>query len=168
MCCDWYYTYARDIFFALAKYLVTVAGSIMKRSSGKSLMSPINNILPFLNFIFEGDSKDILIVRRYIRPGSLIFFIKQAIYDRRIIDPIIPQRNPVNNDIDSHDTRSISFSVLGLCYVGGPIGPIHKYPRLGKTQTYAAFYMMTSSNVTILRVTGHLCGEFTGHRWIPA
>ena len=27
--------------------------------------------------------------------------------------------------------------------------------------------MMTSSNGSIFRVTGHLCGEFTGHRWIP-
>ena len=26
---------------------------------------------------------------------------------------------------------------------------------------------MTSSNGNILRVTGHLCGEFTGPRWIP-
>ena len=26
--------------------------------------------------------------------------------------------------------------------------------------------MMTSSNVNIFRVTGHLCGKFTGHRWI--
>ena len=28
-------------------------------------------------------------------------------------------------------------------------------------------FMMTSSNGNIFRVTGHLCGEFTGHRWIP-
>ena len=28
--------------------------------------------------------------------------------------------------------------------------------------------MMTSSNGKIFRVTGHLCGEFTGPRWIPA
>ena len=28
-------------------------------------------------------------------------------------------------------------------------------------------YMMTSPNGNIFRVTGHLCGEFTGHRWIP-
>ena len=28
--------------------------------------------------------------------------------------------------------------------------------------------MMTSSNGNIVRVTGHLCGEFTGPRWIPA
>ena len=27
--------------------------------------------------------------------------------------------------------------------------------------------MMTSSNGNIYRVTGHLCGEFTGPRWIP-
>ena len=27
--------------------------------------------------------------------------------------------------------------------------------------------MMTSSNGNNFRVTGHLCGEFTGHRWIP-
>ena len=26
---------------------------------------------------------------------------------------------------------------------------------------------MTSSNGNSFRVTGHLCGEFTGHRWIP-
>ena len=27
--------------------------------------------------------------------------------------------------------------------------------------------MMTSSNGDILRITGHLCGEFSGPRWIP-
>ena len=27
---------------------------------------------------------------------------------------------------------------------------------------------MTSSHGNNFRVTGHLCGEFTGHRWIPA
>ena len=30
------------------------------------------------------------------------------------------------------------------------------------------FRMMTSSNGNIFRVTGHLCGEFTGPRWFPA
>ena len=30
-----------------------------------------------------------------------------------------------------------------------------------------SFYMMTSSNGNIFRVTGHLRGEFTGDRWIP-
>ena len=29
-------------------------------------------------------------------------------------------------------------------------------------------FMMTSSNGNVFRVTGHLCGEFTGPRWIPS
>ena len=29
------------------------------------------------------------------------------------------------------------------------------------------YHMMTSWNRNILRVTGHLCREFNGHRWIP-
>ena len=33
--------------------------------------------------------------------------------------------------------------------------------------TRPAFIMMTSSNGNIFCVTGPLCGEFTGHRWIP-
>ena len=36
--------------------------------------------------------------------------------------------------------------------------PIFRFPNL----------MMTSSNGNIFHVTGHLCGEFTGPRWIPA
>ena len=30
-----------------------------------------------------------------------------------------------------------------------------------------SYHMMTSLNGNIFRVTGPLCGEFTGHRWIP-
>ena len=33
--------------------------------------------------------------------------------------------------------------------------------------TYWFTYMMTSSNGNIFRVTWHLCGEFSGQRWIP-
>ena len=32
---------------------------------------------------------------------------------------------------------------------------------------FNVFNMMTSSNGNIFRVTGHLCGEFTGDWWIP-
>ena len=32
---------------------------------------------------------------------------------------------------------------------------------------WVSWFMMTSSNGHIFRVTGHLCGEFTGPRWIP-
>ena len=43
--------------------------------------------------------------------------------------------------------------------------------RIGLGISYAMriFFdiMMTSSNGNIFRITGTLCGEFTGHRWIP-
>ena len=39
------------------------------------------------------------------------------------------------------------------------------YPATGPK--FCAILMMTSSNGYIFRVTGHLCGEFTGPRWIP-
>ena len=35
------------------------------------------------------------------------------------------------------------------------------------SQMPAIFVMITSSNGNRLRITGHLCGEFTGHRGIP-
>ena len=36
-------------------------------------------------------------------------------------------------------------------------------------QTYpTSLYMMMSLNGNIFRVTVHLCGEFTDHRWIPS
>ena len=42
----------------------------------------------------------------------------------------------------------------------------HVYALHGKGSEFATT-MMTSSNWNIFRVTGHLCGEFTGPRWIP-
>ena len=32
---------------------------------------------------------------------------------------------------------------------------------------FRSIIMMTSSNGNIFRLTGHLCGDFIGHRWIP-
>ena len=39
---------------------------------------------------------------------------------------------------------------------------------LSSEKTFVFEFMMTSSNGNVFRVTGHLCGEFTGHQWIPA
>ena len=48
---------------------------------------------------------------------------------------------------------------------------IGQWPGSALIQTVLAcrrsIIMMTSSNGNIFRVTGHLCGEFTGPRWIP-
>ena len=42
-----------------------------------------------------------------------------------------------------------------------------RYPAETEYLTSPLFAMMMSSNGNIFRVTGHLCGEFTGDRWIP-
>ena len=50
----------------------------------------------------------------------------------------------------------------------GRICKIGWYPRLMFCYwVWASFPMMTPPNGNIWRVTGPLCGEFTGHRWIP-
>ena len=49
--------------------------------------------------------------------------------------------------------------VINLCCLVAPCGHIDVL-RLQS-------HMMTSQNENIFRVTGHLCGEFTGPRWIP-
>ena len=43
----------------------------------------------------------------------------------------------------------------------------HEHKRLCICGQIHYAFMMTSSNKNIFRVTGPLCGEFTGHRWIP-
>ena len=43
----------------------------------------------------------------------------------------------------------------------------HKQKQRNATFRCMNLPMMTSSNGIIFRVTGTLCGEFTGHRWIP-
>ena len=42
-----------------------------------------------------------------------------------------------------------------------------KIASLSHTTFPNTYFMMTSSNGNIFRVTDPLCGEFTGHRWIP-
>ena len=44
-----------------------------------------------------------------------------------------------------------------MCLLGFSNGRSRRYP----------WCMMASSNGNIFRVTGLLCGKFTGHRWIP-
>ena len=73
-----------------------------------------------------------------------------------------------------HSLRSIQlmtgepwprYSALQLLGVSGACGA--KCQKGNGNQYHWLYWMMTSSNGNIFRVTGHLCGEFTGHRWIP-
>ena len=66
----------------------------------------------------------------------------------------------------------VQFSGIYQCYFGASatITPSYQWQRSnpeGKWMDRLVKCMMTSSNGNIFRVTGHLCGEFTGPRWIP-
>ena len=66
------------------------------------------------------------------------------------------------NDIEIISFYSMFFTYdyfKGMKYLSGILQPI----LLVKCDKF----MMTSSNGNIFRVTGHLCGVFTGLRWIP-
>ena len=62
--------------------------------------------------------------------------------------------------------------VLIYSLIGSIKGILKKFSFAGLTLwgrhvMWTLFAMMTSSNGNIFRVTDHLCGEFTGPRWIP-
>ena len=52
----------------------------------------------------------------------------------------------------------------GIWFISLPPPP----PPPPRGGMWKGFYMMTSLNENIFRVTGPLYGEFTGHRWIPS
>ena len=55
---------------------------------------------------------------------------------------------------------------LSLIWVGHQI--IQDYSHISQgSVSWILLSMMTSSNGNFFRVTGHLCGEFAGLRWIP-
>ena len=57
------------------------------------------------------------------------------------------------------------LSIVNVC-VKDPWGQLN-ITMLSYWSRNSQFNMMTSSNGNIFRVTGPLCWEFTGHRWIP-
>ena len=77
--------------------------------------------------------------------------------------------NPPDTDSGMHPGRWHS----ACCYDNGDHmvhPPLNTRPHLQHTSSPGVDYnvsMMTSSNGNLFRVTGPLCGEITGHRWIP-
>ena len=62
----------------------------------------------------------------------------------------------------------LGYTVGQTWYSGRhPISRTHGQAMGISLVTWWCHHMMTSSNGSIFRVTGHLCGEFTGPRWIP-
>ena len=60
-----------------------------------------------------------------------------------------------------------SFAPSVLCIHSNIILRYERIFSLKQVRVALPSEMMTSSNGNIFRVTGHLCGEFTGPRWIP-
>ena len=63
---------------------------------------------------------------------------------------------------DIHNYRvyaPLAFHMCGTSAQEGAVLTCHQSP--------SGHFMVTSSNGNIFRVTGPMCGEFTGHRWIP-
>ena len=64
------------------------------------------------------------------------------------------------------------FCVIFICVENAQFtSNVYMYTSLAQRHALhlrsTAFYMMTSSNGNIFRVTGPLCGEFACHRWMP-
>ena len=65
------------------------------------------------------------------------------------------------------ETRNIHVLGLGASYIR-ELTVLHGcFIVMRQMYMIASSSMVTSSNGSIFRVTGLLCGEFTGHRWIP-
>ena len=64
--------------------------------------------------------------------------------------------------------NDIATMVLSLPWgnVCNDMGPL-LLTEIGQTNIEFRHAMNMSSNGNIFRVTGHLCGQFTGDRWIP-
>ena len=73
-----------------------------------------------------------------------------------------------NNQYDCFGARYISLKGIGkfTLYRTTTTTTTTKQ-QVWTVSTILGIYMMTSSNGSIFRVTGLLCGEFTNHRWIP-
>ena len=59
------------------------------------------------------------------------------------------------------------MSSLAFQITGGNSTVFYQFALANNKAYIKAPNMMTSSDGNIFRVTGHLCGEFTGLRWIP-
>ena len=75
-----------------------------------------------------------------------------------------------NADIRKHQSSASLAFVLGI-HINLTMRSVYVTGELRKEiSPWTGIHskcMMTSSNGNIFRFTGHLCGEFTGHRWIP-
>ena len=73
------------------------------------------------------------------------------------------------DDLEFHGYQKLSKSSMKSAPMSQPFEILTLEYRFHGRVLFISFahLMMTSSNGNFFRVTGPLCGEFTGHRWIP-
>ena len=73
------------------------------------------------------------------------------------------------DDLEFHGYQKLSESSMKSAPMSQPFEILTLEYRFHGRVLFISFahLMMTSSNGNFFRVTGPLCGEFTGHRWIP-
>ena len=71
----------------------------------------------------------------------------------------------LNKHLGAADAKRQNRCDLHQCTFVSKQGPTNVNEQL---RCHDAHLMMTSSNGNIFCVTGPLCGEFTGHWWIPS
>ena len=105
---------------------------------------------------FKINSFSTSFVQKIVTPNTYYLFHRNMLnVKNRLLREIY--HITINFDISQHWIVSVFFS----------INPNRLY-KDGLVHSYTIpIHMKTSSNGNIFRVTGHLCGEFTGHRWIP-
>ena len=133
----------------------------------------------------EGNAFNMTCLKCVICEVLIFFFLFDSL--RRLLNILVaglfqrPQRScdfTVINIIASSAVFRVSDSISLVPRVCGRIKLELKrwmslYDRFSYCGSICAFlycylkFMMTSSNGNIFRVTGHLCREFTGPRWIP-
>ena len=94
--------------------------------------------------------------RLFLQQMSYIFFLKRA-----AIIQFFVGMNDTGYDTISCDP---SDGKVGIVTLGVKCGRGCDQTEIARLHPIP---MMTSSNGNIFRVTGPLCEEFTGHRWIP-
>ena len=93
------------------------------------------------------------------------FPVTEKITNGALVNPLLPPR-PASMGV--HVANNCFHTHLNMD--GNHFSHQHEhsiYCNYGKRKLPFCI-MMTSLNGNIFRVTGHLCGEFTGHRWIPS
>ena len=91
----------------------------------------------------------------YLTVSSHLSKYKHAVYQFNNISNSVSILVKVRMKLPNSHSWFSKFMSMWLCIC-----------RPGLHCRQGANYMMTSSNGNIFRVTGHLWGEFTGHRWI--